>query len=117
MHNKHPSTHAAVLDLLELQGLHLRLGLAQVEHVEPRAARVRGVAAALEHLLEAEEVLLALAARVAEVLQALELGELHRDDLDGKERVRVGPVVLVRAGGGDHAGAPPVDVCVFFNVF
>lgn len=43
----------------------------------------------------------------AEVLEALELGKLHRDDLDQEQAVGVRPVPLVRARGRDHAAAEP----------
>ncbi len=59
---------------------------------ERRRTRVGGVAGAAQHRLQAQEVLLAHAARVAEVLPASQLRELHEDDLDEEERVGVQPV-------------------------
>ena len=107
---KRPKTKT-LSHLLGLQHLHVGLGLAQVEHVEPGPARVRRVARPVERVLHAEEVLLALRARVAVVLPSLELGELHRDDLEPEEREGVGPVAaLVGAGGRDHARLEPEDL-------
>uniref|UniRef100_K3XYP1 Uncharacterized protein n=1 Tax=Setaria italica TaxID=4555 RepID=K3XYP1_SETIT len=84
----------AVLDLLELELLHLLLGLSEPERVEERAAGVGRVAGAGEELLEAEEVLLAHGARVVPVLEAAVLGEAHERHVEDEERVGVGPVVV-----------------------
>jgi hypothetical protein len=91
----------AVLDLLELELLHLLLGLAEAERVEERAPGVGGVAGAGEELLEAEEVLLAHGARVVPVLEAAVLGEAHERHVEDEERVGVGPVVVGARGRDD----------------
>lgn len=96
----------AVLDLLELELIHLLLGLAEPERVEERAAGVGRVAGAAEELLEAEEVLLAHGPRVVPVLEAAVLGEAHERHVEDEERVRVGPVV-VGARRRDDPGLEP----------
>mmetsp|Transcript_11183 Transcript_11183/g.33542 ORF Transcript_11183/g.33542 Transcript_11183/m.33542 type:complete len:262 (-) Transcript_11183:280-1065(-) len=99
----------AILELLRLQNLQVRVRLvAQVEQVEELATGVAGVAAALECLLQAQEVLLTLAARVAEVLPPLELSELHEDDLNPEQAEGVHPVALrVCAQRRDQTALPP----------
>ena len=48
---------------------------------------------------------------MAVVLPSLELGKLHRDDLEPEEREGVRPVAaLVGAGGRDDAGLEPEDL-------
>jgi hypothetical protein len=96
----------AVLDLLELELIHLLLGLAEAERVEEGPAGVGRVAGAGEELLEAEEVLLAHGARVVPVLEAAVLGEAHERHVEDEERVGVGPVV-VGARGRDDARLEP----------
>ena len=96
----------AVLDLLELELIHLLLGLAEAERVEEWAAGVGRVAGAGEELLEAEEVLLAHGARVVPVLEAAVLGEAHERHVEDEERVGVGPVV-VGARRRDHPRLEP----------
>lgn len=94
----------AILDLLELELLHLRLALGpEAERVEERAAGVGRLAGAGEVLLEAEEVLLPHGARRVPVLEAAVLGEADEGELEDEEGVRVGPV-----GVGARGGITPV---------
>ena len=107
-HGEH--SQAAILNFLELELVHCSLSFAQVEHIEELATGVGGVAAAVEGGFDAQEVLLALRARVLKVLPALELSKLHHNDLDKEEGIGVYPVFVVGASGRDDARAEPHSI-------